>query len=207
MKKILTALCILALLPFAARAQFSRQTSVNVYGGYTFQDKVNFDLAYTEIQPAFQWGAGVEYFPGYNTSIELKYMRMATSFPLYTNQGTKLNPNKDRGAQDFVLLGGNWYWGSIGAKALPFFGASAGIGILSGENNSGTNFAWDAKLGLKVMTKSKVSFKVQAYVQSIISAFGNDYWWYAPGVVYAVTDYATIFQFGLGGAICLDFKK
>jgi uncharacterized membrane protein len=71
---------------------------------------------------------------------------------------------------------------------------------------SATKFAWNIKTGVKINTGKAVSFKLNAYLQSVVSTFGTDYWntWY--GVV-AVPDYATLLQFGLGGAICLDFPK
>jgi hypothetical protein len=54
--------------------------------------------------------------------------------------------------------------------------------------------------------KGKFSFKLNAYLQSVFSTFGTDYWhtWY--GVV-ALPDYVTLLQFGLGGAVCFDFPK
>lgn len=196
----ITCLCIAG-----AQAQ-SGTLSANLYGGYTFKERVNFDAAYTEVQDGFQWGIGLEYFTSYRTSIELKYMRMGTSFPLYGPQGNQLNSGKDNGSLQYILFGGNQYFPRTGSAIAPFIGGSLGIGILGGEADNATKFAWDAKAGIKVQTKSAVSFKVHAYLQSIVSTFGADYWWTGAGVV-AVPDYATIFQFGLGGAVCFDFNK
>ena len=207
MKQFLAIAFFALALPMAGNAQYTNQITVNAYGGYNFKERVNFDAAHTIVQDGFQWGLGVEYFPAYNASMELKYMRFDTKFPLYGPQGNMVNKGYDDGAQNFIMFGGNWYAGSIGAKALPFFGASLGWGILEGENQTGNAFAWDAKAGVKIRTKSKVSFKLQAYVQSMTRSFGTDYWWAGPGYVYAAPDYATIFQFGLGGAICLDFRR
>jgi hypothetical protein len=180
--------------------------SANLYGGYTFKERVNFDAAYTTVQDGFQWGVGLEYFTSYRTSVELKYMRMDTRFPLFGPQGAQLNTGKDDGSLQYILLGGNQYFPQTGSAIAPFIGGSLGVGILDGEADNATKFAWDAKAGIKVNTKSVVSFKVHAYVQSIISTFGSDYWLTGVGVV-AVPDYATIFQFGLGGALCFDFSK
>jgi hypothetical protein len=86
------------------------------------------------------------------------------------------------------------------------FGGGLGVGILNGGGESATKFAWNIKTGVKINTGKAVSFKLNAYLQSVISTFGYDYWntWYGP---VAVPDYATLLQFGLGGAICLDFLK
>jgi opacity protein-like surface antigen len=207
MKQILSVLCVL-FLSLSLNAQTSRSVSLNVYGGYTFQERVKFDAAFTDIQDGFQWGGGLEFFTSYNKSIELKYLRMDTKFPLYGPGGTKLNAGFDDGSIQFIMLGGNSYISKgSNAKSTPFFGASLGVGIVGGENESGTKFAWDAKAGIKINTSSSVSFKLHAYIQSVISAFGSDYWATGTGTIVAVPDYATILQFGLGGAVSLDFRK
>jgi opacity protein-like surface antigen len=189
-------------------AQTSRSVSLNVYGGYTFQERVKFDAAYTDVQDGFQWGGGLEFFPSFNKSIEIKYLRMDTKFPLYGPTGTKLNAGFDDGSIQFIMLGGNNYISTgSNSKSTPFFGLSVGVGIVGVEDESATKFAWDAKAGIKINTSSSVSFKLHAYIQSVISSFGSDFWVTGGGSVVAVPDYATIFQFGLGGAVSLDFRK
>jgi hypothetical protein len=199
-------LAVIAMICITATQAQTGTLSANLYGGYTFKERVNFDAAYTTVQDGFQWGVGLEYFTSYRTSVELKYMRMDTRFPLFGPQGAQLNTGKDDGSLQYILLGGNQYFPQTGSAIAPFIGGSLGVGILDGEADNATKFAWDAKAGIKVNTKSVVSFKVHAYVQSIISTFGSDYWLTGVGVV-AVPDYATIFQFGLGGALCFDFSK
>jgi hypothetical protein len=205
MKKHFFLLLVLVFSGIGAAAQ-TGTLSANLYGGYTFKERVNFDAAYTDVQDGFQWGVGLEYFTSYRTSVELKYMRMDTRFPLFGPQGNQLNSGNDDGSLQYILLGGNQYFPQTGSAIAPFIGGSLGIGIVDGEANNATKFAWDAKAGIKVQTKSVVSFKVHAYIQSIISTFGSDYWATGVGIV-AVPDYATIFQFGLGGAVCFDFNK
>ncbi len=107
------------------------------------------------------------------------------------------------------MLGGNKYLAqTTDQKVVPYFGGALGVGWAEGPSEgTGASFAWDAKLGVKIMTSSAVSFKLHAYVQSMISSFGYDYWYYPGWGTYAVADYAHIFQFGLGGAICFDKKR
>jgi hypothetical protein len=205
MKKVTFSLVMLLCVAIS-QAQ-TGTLSANLYGGYTFKERVNFDAAYTEVQDGFQWGVGLEYFTSYRTSFELKYMRMDTRFPLFGPQGTQLNTGRDDGNLQFILVGGNQYFPRTGSRLTPFIGGSLGIGIVGGEASNATKFGWDAKAGIKINTESVVSFKLQAYVQSIISTFGSDYWVTGGGAVVAVPDYATIFQFGLGGAVCFDFNK
>ena len=208
MKKILVISCLLCFgIAFQATSQ--NGLSLNVYGNYTFNDRVKFDAAYTDIQGAFEYGGGLEFFTHPTKSIELKYLRMDTRFPLYSANGTKLNEGSDKGALNFVLIGGNNYFSrGSNSKTTPFAGFDLGVGWLTGEGEAtDIKFSWDAKLGVKVKTSSSLSLKLHAYVQSMISSFGTDYFVTAGGAVIAGPDYAHIFQFGLGGAICFDFKK
>jgi len=206
MKKILLitsiVLCVVAL-----RAQ-PGTISLNLDAGYTFGSKVNFDAAYTDVQGAFRYGGGIEYFADFNKSITLKYHRMDTHFPLYLQNGTQLNSDKDsKGSVNYILLGGNTYFGDMDAKAQPYGGLGLGVGVVGVNDNTATKFAWDARLGVKVKTSSVVSLKLEAYMQSIISTFGSDVWIGYGGYAYAVPDYATLWQFGFTGIVCFDFKR
>jgi hypothetical protein len=78
---------------------------------------------------------------------------------------------------------------------------------MEGPQNSATKFAWDAQVGIKIPTKSVASFKLRAYIQSVTSTFGTDYWYYPGWGSYAVPDYVTMFQIGLGGTVTFDFNK
>jgi hypothetical protein len=207
MKKILLitsiVLCVIAL-----RAQ-PGTISLNLDAGYTFQDKVNFDAAYTEVQGAFRYGGGIEYFMDFNKSIQLKYHRMDTYFPLYTQGGVRINTDNDyQGSVNYILLGWNTYFsGDPDAKVDPYGGLGLGVGVLGVNENTATKFAWDARLGVKIKTPSVVSLKVEAYMQSIISTFGTDVWYGYGGYAYAVPDYATLWQFGFTGILCFDFQR
>jgi hypothetical protein len=206
MRQLLIVMAVI-MLGTAANAQKSK-VSLNLLGGYTFQDRVNFDAAYTNVQDGFQYGGSLEFFPAKTSSVELSYQRMATNFPLYGPAGTQLNKGNDDGSVNYILLGGNGYMlKSNAAKAVPFFGGGLGVGILNGRGESATKFAWNIKGGVKIKTSGMVSIKLHAYLQSVISTFGNDYWYAGWGTVVAVPDYATLLQFGLGGAISLDFPK
>jgi len=191
------------------KAQEPKSFSLNAYGGYNFKDKVNFDASYGYINEAIQYGAGLEYFPSRNKSFELRWLGMGTEFPFHGPSGNQLNAGKDKGSINYILLGGNSYFGSDPkAKAVPYLGAGLGVGLLAmKEGGNSTEFAWDAKLGVKIRTSSAVSVNLHAYVQSVVSAVGYDYYYYPGWGTAAFTDYASIFQFGLGGALCFNFKK
>ncbi len=206
MKKILF-LGVIILCAITIHAQ-PGTISLNLDAGYTFHDKVDFDAAYTDVQAAFRYGGGIEYFAGFNKSITLKYHRMDTQFPLYTQAGVQINTDDEaKGSVNYILLGGNTYFGDMDAKAHPYGGLGLGVGVIGVNDGSVSKFAWDARLGVKVKTASVVSLKLEAYMQSIISTFGSDIWVSGGGVAYAVPDYATLWQFGFTGILCFDFKK
>jgi len=206
MKKILLITSIV-LSTVALRAQ-PGTISLNLDAGYTFHDKVNFDAAYTDVQAAFRYGGGIEYFADFNKSITLKYHRMDTKFPLYWQNGEQINSDKDsKGSVNYILLGGNTYFGDMDAKARSYGGLGLGVGVIGVNDNTATKFAWDARLGVKIKTASVVSLKLEAYMQSVISTFGSDVWVGYGGYAYAVPDYATLWQFGFTGIVCFDFKR
>jgi hypothetical protein len=206
MKKFLL-LCVLILCVITIQAQ-PGTISLNLDAGYTFHDEVNFDAAYTDVQAAFRYGGGIEYFADFNKSITLKYHRMDTYFPLYTQAGVEIDPDNDfKGSVNYILIGGNSYFGDMDAKAQPYGGLGLGLGVIGVNDNTATKFAWDARLGVKIKTASVVSLKLEAYMQSIISTFGSDVWVSGGGVAYAVPDYATLWQFGFTGILCFDFKR
>ena len=196
------------LFSMGAKAQMANSLSLNGYGGYTFRDKVDFDIAYAYANAAFQYGGGLEYFIQRTNSVEIKYLRMDTHLPLYLANNTHVNSGNDKGSVQYILADFTEYFGSSSSKAVPYGGLGLGAGIVSiKDGNSTTKFAWDAKLGVKIKTASALSINLQAYMQSIISTFGSDYWVYPGGAVVAVPDYATLFQFGLGAVLSYNFSK
>jgi hypothetical protein len=204
--RILVFLLFAVTVSTASSAQYSK-FSLNVTGGYTFQDRVDLDAFYVKVKDGFQYGGSLEYFTSRRQSVELSYNRLDTYFPLYRQNGNRVDSKENKGAVNYILLGGNSYFPqSYDSKLMPFVGGGVGVGWFEGNNNSSAKFAFNIKAGAKIKTNSVVSFKVNAYLQSIVSTFGTDYWYGWYGQVYAVPDYATLWQFGLGGAICFDFK-
>lgn len=198
-------------------AQGSDSILLNLYGGYTFSDKVDFDSSYARVEDGFEYGIGLEYFIMDNASIELKYNRLDTKMPLYTKialpsagipAGGQVNAGDDDGHINYILADYTYYFGSSSSKALPYLGAGAGVAILeSPKSGSGTYFGWEIKAGVKVKTNSPLSINFNAYLQSMSAAVGYDYYWdYYWGPI-AVTDYASTFQFGLGAVLSYDFNK
>ncbi|MCD0470548.1 outer membrane beta-barrel protein [Flavobacterium sp. JAS] len=201
-------LFVVFFFSLAMSAQSSKSFLLNLYGGYTFSDRVDFDNAHASVEDGFEYGAGLEYFFMENSSIELKYNRLDTKMPFYGPTGIQLNAGDDKGAINYVLLDYTYYFGSSTQKLQPFLGAGAGIAILeTPQSGSGTYFAWEIKGGVKIKTNSPLSINLHAYLQSMSAAIGTDYYWSNYWGVVGFTDYASTYQFGLGASLSYDFSK
>lgn len=204
--KHLGLLLIAVLAGTVLHAQERGSTSINLYGGYNFSDRVEFGNSYGYVEEAFQYGGGIEYFYYHNNSVEVKYLRTDTNMPLYGPLGTKLNAGDDKGAINYILLEGTSYFGSSSQTVLPYIGAGFGVGIVeTPQSGNETTFAWDLKLGLKIKTESVVSVNLQAYLQSCTAAVGNSYYYTYYGIV-PVVDYVATYQFGLGAVLSFNFE-
>ena len=205
MKKLLLVAGIV-LSAINVHAQNQGDISLDLYGGYTFQDKIYADAAYVTVEDGFQYGAGIEFFLRNTKSIELKYLRMDTKTPVYGSFGGQLNSGNDSSAVNYVLIAGNNYFPTNNPKVLPFIGFGLGVGWVSGDQSSDGGFAWDLKAGVKIKTSESVSVKLHGYFQTIWASYGSDVYYY-PGWGYAsYPSDASLYQFGLGAAIAFDFK-
>ncbi|CAA9198976.1 hypothetical protein FLA105534_02353 [Flavobacterium bizetiae] len=200
-------LLVLFLSVIGTNAQDARSFSLNLYGGYNFSDKLDYDGYSATIEDGFQYGAGFEYFFSTNNSVEIKYLRTDVKIPLDNPAGMQLNAGKDKGAFNFILADFTHYF-DTGSNLLPYLGAGAGVSILeTPQSGSGTYFAWDIKAGVKIKTASVVSVNINAYLQSMSAAVGDSYYWsYYFGPV-AVQDYVSTYQFGLGAVLSFNFKN
>lgn len=157
-------LLVLFLSVIGTNAQDARSFSLNLYGGYNFSDKLDYDGYSATIEDGFQYGAGFEYFFSTNNSVEIKYLRTDVKIPLDNPAGMQLNAGKDKEAFNFILADFTHYF-DTGSNLLPYLGAGAGVSILeTPQSGSGTYFAWDIKAGVKIKTASVVSVNINAYL-------------------------------------------
>lgn len=199
-------LLVLFLSAIGMNAQDARSFSLNLYGGYNFGDKIDYDGYSAKIEDGFQYGAGFEYFFSTNNSVELKYLRSDTKIPFYGPAGNQLNSGDEKGALNFILLDATHYF-DTGSNLLPYLGGGLGVGITeTPQDGGGTYFAWNIKGGVKIKTASSVSVNINAYLQSMSAAVGNSYYWTYYGPV-GVEDYVSTYQFGLGAVLSFNFKN
>lgn len=199
-------LFVIFLFSIFAKAQTSNSFLLNLYAGYAFQDKVEYDNSYAYVEDGFEYGIGFEYFIVENSSIELKYNRLDTKLPIYGPLGNQLNAGDDKGALNYILVDYAHYF-DIGSNVMPYLGAGAGITFLETPQSGTENyFAWEIKGGVKIKTSSPWSINLNAYLQSMSAAVGTSYYWTYYGPV-GVTDFVATYQFGLGATLSYDFSK
>jgi hypothetical protein len=212
MKKIVIIIGIF-LGAVNVNAQSQGDKGINLYGGYTFQDRIFNGSSYIEIQDAFQYGAGIEFYLRSTKSIELKYLRMDTNTPIFlpdsNNQNLlrQVNVGNDRSAINYVLLAGNNYFNTGNDDAVPFAGLGLGVGWASGNQSTNAHFAWDVKAGVKIKASDAVSVKLQAYFQTIWASYGSSTYFFPGWGFVTFANNSSLYQFGLGAAISFDFKN
>lgn len=211
MKKLLLISGIF-LCALGAKAQNQGDIGVNLYGGYTFDDKITSNASSVEINGAFQYGLGAEFYVRPSKSIELKYLRMDTKTPIFAPSLTapfkvsQANIGNDSSAINYVLIGGNNYFATGNPSVKPFLGLDLGVGWASGDQSTSAHFAWDFKAGVKIQASDVVAVKLQGYFQTIWGSYGSDTYYY-PGWGYvSYPSDASLYQFGLGAAFEFDFK-
>ena len=156
MKKFSIILSVFSF--FAISSQLKAQTfSVSAYGGYTFQDKVDFGNAYAQIKDGAMWGVSVEGIGpiGMAKALELLYQYQSTTIPVYSRSNGVINPlntSDNTGVVSYLLINGTQYF-PVNPKIMPYFGAGGGVGFISvnGGNGSSTGFA----LGFKDRCENK----------------------------------------------------
>jgi len=204
-------LLLLLAATFGLSASFAQSKSYPRFSltiplGYTFDETAVDNSFELMVKGNFQYGITGEFFSSKKSSLELSYLRQGTDITFLSNRGAEINPNDKEGSVNYVLLGGNAYFPKSGSKATPFVGGGLGVGIVNVLGGSSTNFGFNAKAGLKIATAKSLAFKLNAYVQSATTTFGSEYWVSSGGAVGVYPDRMWLFQFGLGGAVCFDFK-
>jgi opacity protein-like surface antigen len=205
MKKTLITSVILII----AVAGYSQHLSINAFGGYTFNDRINFGNAYAIINGGGFWGASVEGVNQQGTGVELLYQYQKTNIPIYTYPaGVQQNPGQDGAVISYLLLNFEQYMMN-NPKIQPYGGIGLGAAFYKGNypgSSSETKFAWDLKAGIKFKASSSVGIKIGAQLLGSAQATGTAF--YSPGFgypAYAYNTYATILQFSFLGGLVFDF--
>jgi opacity protein-like surface antigen len=207
MKKLIIAAIILCSTVFSVKAQ---HISLTGFGGYNFQDKVQFSGAWGYVKEGGFWGASIEGVNAHGHGVELLYQEQHTSVPLYFYSGgnNQINKDNDQAAVSYIMLNGVQYL-MQNPKVMPYGGLGIGMAIVKATEtgNSQTKFAWDAKLGIKLRASSSIAIKIQTQLYSISQCTGGGFYVGTGGGGVGVSSYSTVFQFGFMGGLCIDLAK
>jgi hypothetical protein len=190
---------------------------INLYSAYVFDDGFDvFNDANTyyngKVKGGYQWGGGVEYLFSPQSSAEILYLHRSTTVPatFKFSSGTQARSETFDLKHDFILLSGDGHFAK--GKAEGYAGLMAGVLISNleapslGKSSSNTNFAWGGRIGTNIWVSSKMGIKLQALILSASRATGGDYYWSWYGPIY-LTEYSTLWQFGLGGGLTFKMGK
>lgn len=201
MKKLLIIIGVFSCA-LGSKAQNQGDIGINLYGGYTFDDKISDNLYSLEFKGGFQYGLGAEFYIRPSKSIELKYLRMDSKTVLTQPTGFR----EGNAGINYILVGGNNYFQTSNPSIKPFLGLDLGVGWVSGDTESHTGFAWDFKAGVKIQASDVIAVKLQGYFQTIWASYGSDAYYYPGWGTVSYPENSSIYQFGLGAAFEFDFK-
>ncbi len=200
-KSILTLLFITACV-FA----FAQPTvTLLTFGGYTFQDRVDFSNGYGEIGDGFQWGGGFEVGLSDYNAVELIYQRMD---PQTFVQGPANQRETGEVGINYIMLGGTRY-APLNEKIAGFATLDAGVGFLSPKDSDYdgvTKFAWGLRLGVRIMASEKVSIRLHGQLMSPVQGAGGGFYLGTGGAGVGVSTYSSVYQFNLGGSLNFRLK-
>jgi hypothetical protein len=195
-----------------------RSIRVNLYGSYAFED--GFDSYYDygnyyqgTIEDGFQYGGGIEVEMKNDTYLEILYLREDTNAPTqYYNGGLYDKYANFDIALNYIMLGGNKYFGKPGSSVQGFGGFMAGVGIVNVDSatpsvnfsESATKFAWGLKAGAVIWTTDVIGIKLQGQMLSIAQSVGGGVYFGTGGAGAGVSSYSSLYQFTLGGGLVFE---
>ena len=152
------------VLLFSVAAGYSQHLSVNLFGGYTFRDKLDFYQSYAYINGGGMFGASIEGVNAQGTGLELLYQYQSTAIPVYTYLNNTKVADNNSSVVSYLLLNFEQYYMN-NPKVMPYGGIGFGVAFYKGNSantSSDAQFAWDLKGGVKIMAASKFGIKIGA---------------------------------------------
>jgi hypothetical protein len=200
-------------------AKTGTEKRINLYGIWTFDDSFNSsydDNSYAEgkIKGGFQYGAGIEFMIKQNYGVELLYIGQQTTAPTtYSFTGLDLHVAE-------IDLNFNYAMLAFGRKIQKPDSPVEGYGGLmlgalfsssknpdNGDSNSGTFFAWGARLGANIWLSEKIALRLQGQLLSAVQSVGGGLYFGTGGAGAGVSTYSSMLQFGLGGGLAFKLGQ
>ena len=204
MKKI-SLIRIVFILVFVciAETSFSQKFAFNLFGGYTFQDKVDFSSGYGIIQDGAHWGGSVEIAVKDYMFAEVLYQRMDTRAELFGSSGY----GEGRLGLNYIMIGAVKYT-MAGAPVSPYGGLAGGIGIFEGKDLSrnSTKFAFGLKAGVLFNISDVLGIRVQGQMLTPVQGAGGGFYFGTGGTGAAISTNSSIYQFGVTAGVQYKLK-
>jgi hypothetical protein len=203
MTRILLAPAILLATAAALNAQSN--VRVNVFGGWTFQDKFNISGVYNGYSYS---NAGIAEAAHYGFGIEVEAQRDKCIEVFYQNQKAQAFLDYGTGryttdvSANYAMIGGLGY-APFSDRVAGYGGINIGAGWFDSDYGSTTKFAWGGKLGLRVNVTDIFGIKVGAQLLSPVQGASGGLYLGTGGAGAGVSTYSTMYQFGFTGGLWL----
>lgn len=187
-----------------ASALYAQRGSVTLltFGGFTFEDRVDFYNGYGKIGDGFQWGAGLEFGIDPYSAAEIYYQQLPTSGYLVAYIGDREESGDVN--INYIMAGGTRYL-PINDILSGFGSFDVGLAVFSPQGRADlsntTKFAWGLRGGLRIMPADRFSIRIHAQLLSPVQAAGGGFYFGTGGSGVGVSTYSTIYQFNLGGSV------
>ncbi|MFI5218225.1 MAG: porin family protein [Bacteroidia bacterium] len=208
--------------PAPPPAKTGKEKRINLYGVYTFDD--SFDSYYDDdsyyegkIKGGFQYGVGLEFMVKVNYGVELLYIGQMTTAPTTYYSPGVLGGGGVSGNLDLTF---NYAMLAFGRKMQKPDSPVEGYGGLmlgalfssaknpnNGDSNSGTRFAWGARLGANIWINEKMAIKLQGQLLSAVQSVGGSLYFGTGGAGAGASTYSSMLQFGVGGGLAFKLGK
>ncbi|MFZ1320374.1 MAG: porin family protein [Ignavibacteria bacterium] len=220
MKKVYLILLVSISVIFISDISQAQQYRVNLYSAYTFDDDIeavtNTNSYFNgTIVGGYQWGVGFEYILKRTYGIELAYFRQSTDVDINYSVNSSVPDSAKKSSfgagLNYIMLGGNKYLPIPNSPFAPFGGLMIGLAIFDNQNpvpgaeTSTTKFAWAGRVGTNIMFSPNVGLRIHGQLMSAVQSVGGGLYLGTGGVGAGVDTESSMYQFGLGGALVIQF--
>ncbi len=208
-RKIRIKVLAVFVLILSGSALYAQQGAITLltFGGYTFEDRLDFYNGYGKIGDGFQWGAGLEIGLGPYNALEMFYQQHPTTGYLVEYIGDYEESGDVN--MNYYMVGGTRYL-PINDILSGFGSMDVGLAVISPQQSSEigntTKFAWGLRAGLRLMPAERISMRIHAQLMSPVQGAGGGFYFGTGGSGVGVSTYSTIYQFSLGGSINIRIK-
>jgi hypothetical protein len=203
-------LSLLLLMTVFIVLSLSAQTSFEFIptGGYTFQNRVNFNNNYGQIDEGLNWGGSLLFNVNQKFGLELMYNRMDTKSGLFDYGSQTPTSQQDVGI-NYIMAGpvGSFY--IPGSSVHPFIGGLLGAAVFSPgptDNSGNTQFAWGIEAGTNIYISPRFGLRLKAQLLSSVGENGS-YYSSSVGTGPNIYSYSDIYQFSLNAGLIIGLGR